>query len=64
MTNHENLSNITGINESVEDASVKSLLAKIWDDYERGVFEDRYDYYLEYYNEFKKWLESEVRRFN
>lgn len=59
MTNHENLSNITGIHESIEDASVKSLLAKIWDDYERGVFEDNYDSYLRYYHAYKRWLGME-----
>lgn len=46
MTNHENLSKITGEEESVEVEAVKMLLAGILEDYEKGLFESNYPQYF------------------
>lgn len=59
MTNHENLARITGIDEPIEIEAVKMLLARIYDDVERGLFETNYDKYLLLYKSQKEWLESE-----
>lgn len=59
MTNHENLAKITGAEEPIETESVKMLLAKIYDDVERGLFESNYNKYLLLYKSQKEWLESE-----
>ena len=59
-TNHEKLSHIFDSTDSVDVAAVKSLLAKIQDDYEKGVFEQNSGQYLTFYRSMKEWLESEV----
>lgn len=59
-TNHEKLSHIFDSTDSVDVAAVKSLLAKIQDDYEKGVFEQNSGQYLAFYRSMKEWLESEV----
>lgn len=59
MTNHENLAKIIGFEESTEIEAVKMLLAKIYDDFEHGLFESNYDKYLLLYKSQKEWLESE-----
>ena len=59
-TNHEKLSQIFNSTDSVDVAAVESLLAKIQDDYEKGMFEQNSGQYLTFYKSMKKWLESEV----
>ena len=60
MTNHENLAQITGEEESVEIEAVKMLLSKIHNDVERGWFEQNYGQYLLLYKAQVEWLNSEV----
>ena len=59
-TNHEKLSQIFNSTDSVDVAAVESLLAKIQDDYEKGMFEQNSGQYLTFYKSMKEWLESEV----
>ena len=59
-TNHEKLSHIFDSTDSVDVTAVKSLLAKIQDDYEKGMFEQNSGQYLTFYWSMKEWLESEV----
>lgn len=54
MTNHENLSKITGEEESVEVEAVKMLLAGILEDYEKGLFESNYP---QYFSKYKSMVE-------
>lgn len=56
MTNHEKLLN----KEPVEIEAVKMLLARIYDDYERDLFEINYDKYPSLYKGMVEWLNSEV----
>lgn len=62
MTNHENLSKITGEEESVEVEAVKMLLAGILEDYEKGYFESNYPQYFSKYKSMVEWLNSEVEK--
>lgn len=59
-TNHEKLSQIFNSTDSVDVTAVESLLAKIQDDYEKGMFEQNSGQYLTFYKSMKKWLESEA----
>lgn len=59
-TNHEKLSQIFNSTDSVDVAAVESLLAKIQDDYEKGMFEQNSGQYLTFYKSMKEWLESEA----
>lgn len=60
MTNKEKLSKTTGDTDPVDVAAVKMLLGRIWDDYERDLFEQNYEQYLPMYRSMKDWLNSEV----
>lgn len=60
MTNHEKLSQISGSTDLVDVAAVKSLLTKIQDDYEKGMFEQNSGQYITFYKSMKEWLESEA----
>ena len=64
MTNHEFLCAITGEKETPEKSAVKSLLAKIQEDYENDVFKDNYNVYLSWYQGFLDWLKSEKEENN
>ena len=59
-TNHEKLSQIFNSTDSVDVTAVESLLAKIQDDYEKGMFEKNSGQYLTFYKSMKEWLESEA----
>lgn len=58
-TNHEKISHIFGDTDSVEVEAVKSLIARIQEDYEKGLFEQNSGQYLSFYKSMKEWLESE-----
>lgn len=60
MTNHENLSKITGIEEPVHIEAVKMLLLRICNDYEHDLFKQNYSTYLSRYKAMVEWLNSEV----
>lgn len=60
MTNKEKLSKMTGDTDPVDIAAVKMLLGKIQEDYERNLFEQKYEQYLFLYRSMKNWLNSEV----
>ena len=59
-TNHKKLSQIFNSTDSVDVAAVESLLAKIQDDYEKGMFEQNSGQYLTFYKSMKEWLEIEA----
>lgn len=60
MTNHEKLSHISQSADSIDVSAVKSLLARIQEDYEKGLFEQNSGQYLSFYKSMKEWLESEA----
>ena len=59
-TNHEKLSQIFNSTDSVEVEAVKALLARIQEDYEKGLFEQNSGQYLTFYKSMKERLESEA----
>lgn len=59
-TNHEKISHIFGDTDSAEVEAVKLLIARIQEDYEKGLFEQNSGQYLSFYKSMKKRLESEV----
>ena len=61
MTNNEVLNAITGEKETPEESAVKSLLAKIYEDYEKDDFKNNYDAYLNWYHGMLDWLKSEKK---
>lgn len=60
MTNHENLSKITGREEPVHIEAVRMLLSQIYEDYEHDLFEQNYSNYLSRYEAVVELLNSEV----
>ena len=64
MTNIENLNRITGENDTPEESALKSLLAKIYEDYENEDFKNNYDKYLAWYHGMLDWLKSEFSPMN
>ena len=59
-TNYVKLSKITGDTDPVDVTAVKMLLGRIWEDYDRDLFEQNYEQYLPLYKSMKDWLNSEV----
>ena len=60
MTNHENLSKLTGDTDSVEITAVKMLLERIREDIKGRCFKQNFDKYPEIYVAMKSWLNSKV----
>lgn len=61
MTNHEKMSSLIDCKDPIDVTAVKMLLARIWDDYERELFESNYGQYLHLYKGMKDWLNSEAK---